>query len=200
MFSTSVYLSLVFAFFVAQSLSVKMTKVARDLGPIVPIEHAYLSKHYNFSRQGKIYDSYGDVAWTLNPGLGMGRVVVLTKAGTANFTMITLANCPKPVAPNFFLDVANHVWKVETPETQPGVDDFTFNWRNRSTVLGEIQYHADQNLAFLDIEKLGRKRNITKGRYYAVNIPRVGGKPDLRDEDALTLLILLLDQLTPCKK
>ncbi|KAG0140317.1 hypothetical protein CROQUDRAFT_665350 [Cronartium quercuum f. sp. fusiforme G11] len=200
MFSTSVYLSLVLAFFVAQSLSVKMTKVVRDLGPIVPSEQAYLSKHYNLTKQGKIYDSNGQMTWTLDPGLGMGRVVVLTKVGTMNFTMITLAKCPKPAAPNFFLDVTNHVWKVETTETQPGVDDFTFNWRNRSMVLGDIQYHADQNLAFLDEEQLKAKGSLTAGQYYAVNIPRVGG-PYLQDEeDALTLLILLLDQLTPCKK
>ncbi|KAG0142758.1 hypothetical protein CROQUDRAFT_109672 [Cronartium quercuum f. sp. fusiforme G11] len=203
MFSTSVYLSLVLAFFVAQSLSVNIdNKEVYELKPTTAYDAFWLSASYNIKRSNLIYDGSGNALWEVHPG---SSAAILVKAKTKSqypkpLKIIQLVQCPKPIEPIYFFDVLNKVWTLENQDQVPKQDDLTFNWPDRSYPAGNIQYSGN-TLASLDRPiSLAKQKDRSAGKYYGVKVfKNQGTNINVLDVVAL-LLILLNEQSLSCNK
>ncbi|KAG0139835.1 hypothetical protein CROQUDRAFT_111421 [Cronartium quercuum f. sp. fusiforme G11] len=210
MFSTNIYLSLVLAFFVAQSLSFVVSikpvslppSIVQELAPHRSPNHTfYLNTAYGLKGVASIYDDDGKAVWQVSPGVN-SREILLQMAGNPNFVKtIQLPACHKNHHSTYFFNRKTQQWLVENSQQKPSDLDYVFEQKVKNRPIGMIKSKSSKYMvASLDEkDKMSAVGSRPQGNYWAVFIAgATGDELYIEDDDALTLLFFLLNEGPMC--
>ncbi|KAG0140314.1 hypothetical protein CROQUDRAFT_726211 [Cronartium quercuum f. sp. fusiforme G11] len=210
MFSTNVYLSLVLAFFVAQSQSIgvdtSFSKVnPNTFGGVTPHvsfnETFYLTKSYDFDYNATLYDKDGKAAYYVSPDAGINAIILSEAEHPDQVTIVRLLDCTKGRYPTYFFNSSRQQWIIEDDTHQPGPNDKVFISTSDVDPAGTIQSEfGNYTIAEFSVkDHVSQKGHRPEGAYYSAFIrENKGHQPWLKDTQTLTLLFILLNHGGHC--
>lgn len=169
-----------------------------DLSPHVTGNRTfYLKSPYTRSMEAKVYDSNGEVVYTVSPvsTSDTGSIHLQKANTTAECKVIKLSNCPSQKFPTFFHSSKSGEWTVENDTEKHSTYDPLFTRKFEEKPVGPIYDSSVGNITLAEISALPKApKHMPHGAYYSVHIPADRGHdPFISPEDALSLLVILLD-------
>ncbi|KAH9823535.1 hypothetical protein DFH28DRAFT_947463 [Melampsora americana] len=146
-----------------------------DLSPHVTGNRTfYLKSPYTRSMEAKIYDSNGEVAYTVNPYSSSDTSSIhLRKANvTAECKEIKLSNCPSLKFPTLFHSSKSGEWTVENDTEKHSTYDPLFTRKSEAGPVGPIYDSSVGNITLAEISARHKPpKHVPQGEYYSVHIP-----------------------------